>query len=365
MITAHYLYYNDNSPVQFGSKTKLLNFVKKNIKDKNKSERLKKQIEILSLEFALGTHFNKKIKNIGQYHYNLIPYKNGLFETDLMFMNVKPKLNKNYKIVLLLLNAQTKFLRYAFLKNKSANEVKRQFRKLMETIPKRNYTLLLHADNGREFYNSVMNNVYKKENIHLYSSNSPFKASMVERVIKTLRDPIVKAMEGKKTEKWIDIVPNVIKNYNNQTQSTILMSPNEGEQSFSKVLWQLALKNSKKNKDCKVFNNFKKGDVVRVKARKRTFRKDALSKNTVEVFEIFWKKMLQSKAVYKLRNIYTNKIEKGTFDDNDLILAKKENIYNFTILKKRVKEGKKQYFVHWDGFDNSYNEWINANKVIK
>ena len=72
--------------------------------------------------------------------------------------------------------------------------------------------------------------------------------------------------------------------------------------------------------------------------------------------------------MYKLQNLKNEKI-KGMFYTNELRkVDKDENSLWFIekIIKKKKKKkrkGKLQYFVKWQGFDDSFSRWIDASKV--
>ena len=53
---------------------------------------------------------------------------------------------------------------------------------------------MLHNDHRKEFYNAHVATVLAGLHIHLYSSHSDHKAAVLGRVIRTLRERLVKAM---------------------------------------------------------------------------------------------------------------------------------------------------------------------------
>ena len=53
--------------------------------------------------------------------------------------------------------------------------------------------ILLHCDHGKEVYNAHVANVVKELHVHLNSSHSDNKAAVVERVIRTMRERLVKS----------------------------------------------------------------------------------------------------------------------------------------------------------------------------
>ena len=53
------------------------------------------------------------------------------------------------------------------------------------------------------------------------------KASVVERFIRTLKSRLEKYFIKNKTKRWVEVLPQLIDNYNNTPHRTIAMSPNQ------------------------------------------------------------------------------------------------------------------------------------------
>ena len=66
---------------------------------------------------------------------------------------------------------------------------------------------------------------------------------------------------------------------------------------------------------------------------------------------------LDAKYVYKLED-RNGKAVGGAFDENDLQPASTQSVYKFQVLKTRKCAGLTEYFVHWDGFPSSDNDWV-------
>ena len=72
------------------------------------------------------------------------------------------------------------------------------------------------TDRGLEFYNTEVQKVFKNYGINHYSTptRTKWKASMAERVIRTLKSRLQKYFVKSKTHKWIDVLPQVVNDYN-------------------------------------------------------------------------------------------------------------------------------------------------------
>ena len=370
-IKAEYLYYDKSSPVRYGSKTKMLRYLRNELKMGNISRKQfiesVKGVIALAKEIDLGTHFQRHRKKLGIFHYSLYPNKNQYFQMDLMDLSSYAKYNRGFKWILIFINAQTKYLRIYIMKNKNAKEVSNAVYNILTKIKdlkKAKYRILIQSDDGKEFFNKEMRSVLVSfNNIGIYSTASEHKAAFAESVIWTIRGPLVRSMEDNGPT-WIDQLPDIVHNYNNNYHSTIKMSPSEAEENFP-----LALTNILTRRDsvpAKDFTpKFRKGDHVRIFAKnpKAHFRKGSLRKWTAEVFTISEVRRLSTKYIYKLKDRKGEHLT-GTFDENDLQPAKTQSVYKYHVLDTRKRKGLTEYYVHWDGFPSSDNEWVKESDLL-
>ena len=109
----------------------------------------------------------------------------------------------------------------------------------------------MHTDNGKEFYNSKVSQLFDNLNIHLYSTNNEPKAAIAERVIRTLKERIEplltqQQLQGKK-KSWLSVLPQVVRDYNTSYHRTIRMTPEqaskeESQPELSKLYFELFAK---------------------------------------------------------------------------------------------------------------------------
>ena len=129
-------------------------------------------------------------------------------------------------------------------------------------------------------------------------------------------------------------------------------SNKENENIVYKNLYQKDSVNAKKN------NKFKVGDKVRISKYKGTFDKGYLPNWTTELFTI--SKVLDTNPVtYKIVDENKEEIE-GIFYEHELVkFNKQDSDYEVEkILKTRIRNKKKEYFVKWVGYPNEMNSWI-------
>jgi hypothetical protein len=105
-------------------------------------------------------------------------------------------------------------------------------------------------------------------------------------------------------------------------------------------------------------NKFKVGDKVRISKWKGTFEKGNLSNWTTELFTVS-KFLNTSPATYKVKDFKNEEIE-GSFYEPELVsFNKQDEVYEVEkILKTRIRNGKKEYFVSWRSYGPAFNSWI-------
>ncbi|XP_044005521.1 uncharacterized protein LOC122850434 [Aphidius gifuensis] len=65
----------------------------------------------------------------------------------------------------------------------------------------------------------------KKYNVHMYSTFTHMKASIVERFNRTIKSKLYFEFSLQGTYKWVKILPKLIEQYNNTKHCTIKMAP--------------------------------------------------------------------------------------------------------------------------------------------
>ena len=91
----------------------------------------------------------------------------------------------------------------------------------------RKYPSKVQFDHGKEFYNVSVENLLENLDIEYFSTKSDKKAAIVERFNRTLKTMMWTYFYSKKTYQWIDVLDDLVHNYNNTKHSSILMKPAE------------------------------------------------------------------------------------------------------------------------------------------
>ena len=90
----------------------------------------------------------------------------------------------------------------------------------LETIFKEREPEKMWEDKGKEFYNKDV-----KDLIELYSTENEEKSSVVERWIRTMKEKMWKYFLANSTNVYMNVLPDLVREYNNTRHSSIKMTP--------------------------------------------------------------------------------------------------------------------------------------------
>ncbi len=219
-------------------------------------------------------------------------HKDDIWSADLIELPPEYYGRTHYKFVLTVIDLYTKFTWAKKLKNKTGLEVSQVFNDIIqksERIPKK-----LWVDKGSEFYNKNFKSMLEKYTIEMYSTFNEGKAVVIENYNKTLKTHLFKRFTIQDNQKWINIIQDVVDEYNNRIHSVLQMTPAEASEFPDKVK-EIIMQNNYSNElesfDTKKQNTFEVGDRVRIFKFKYHFDKGFTGFWTSEIFLI--------KTVYK------------------------------------------------------------------
>ena len=215
------------------------------------------------------------------------------------------------------------------------------------------------VDKGSEFYNKHFKEWTNSKNIVIYSTYGESKSTVVERFIRTLKELITPIFTETNSRNWFEILPDVLKTYNNKTHKTIGMSPVEASDPKNAAEVFLSLTPEKSTKKQKI--TFKVGDNVRISRQKDVFEKDGYN-FSYEVFKV--DKVLPTELItYKLVDYNGDQID-GSFYSQELLKTETPEYYEIDkILKTRKVGKKKEMYVSFLGWNKKFNTWITEDQI--
>ena len=232
------------------------------------------------------------------------------------------------------------------LKTKSGIEVA----KALKFVFKKRKPRLMWVDKGTEFYNKHVRSI-----IDLYSTENEEKSCVVERWNRTMKEKMFKYFSANSTRKYIDILDDLLHQYNTSVHSSIKMKPTEASQKPNEnKVW----KNLRNNLHNKIEPKFKVGDKVRITRKKDTFEKGYTPRWTEEVFEIT-QVQYTDPPTYKIKDFNGEEIH-GTFYEKELQKTSQE-IYRIEKVIKR--KGNKSY-IKWLGYSSQFNSWVDNKDIV-
>ena len=110
-----------------------------------------------------------------------------------------------------------------------------------------------------------MQNFFKDSDVKIYHTNCHLKAVVIERFNRSLRKLMMQHFVKNDNTIWYNILPKLIKIYNNRYHSTIKIKPIDINKNNEKYIKENIYTYNKTSKNHK----FKIGDLVRISLKRR------------------------------------------------------------------------------------------------
>ena len=159
-----------------------------------------------------------------------------------------------------------------------------------------------------------MQQFFNNDNVKIYHTNSHVKAVIIERFNRSLRELMLKEFIKNNNTVWYNILPKLIKMYNNRYHTTIKMKPIEVNRNNEKYIKENIHTYNKTDKMPK----FKINDLVRISLKRRDIFDQPSSniKWSEELFKIH--SINRSNVItYKIKDL-NNEIIEGIFYEREL-----------------------------------------------
>lgn len=246
---------------------------------------------------------------------------NRQWQADLVEMQPFSRENNGHRYLLTVIDI---FSRYAYargIKDKTGNEVSKALESIITDDNNGIAPNFLQTDQGKEFYNSHVQKLCQKFNIELFSVYSDYKASIVERFNRTLKDRMYRYFTYKGTHKWVDVLSKLVYSYNHSFHRSIERTPASinSKNSMESFKEQFSdLKSGEKTKTA-----FRVGDRVRISKLSGPFRRGYLPGWSDELFTVHSIDRKYQPLMYTLKDD-SNEILEGRFYKQELQLVSQE-----------------------------------------
>lgn len=274
-----------------------------------------------------------------------------LYQADLIELQPYAKFNKGYRYILMVINAFSKFVWASPLKSKSAKDVTAAMEKILINSSPKN----LQTDRGKEFFNQNFRKLMQTFDINHYSTFSNMKASIVERVNRTIKNKMWKRFSMQGNYRWLNILPEIVAEYNNTKHSVTGFKPKDVTKKNEKHLLSTVFNQIKTLGPSK----FKVGDFVRISKYREMFSKGYLASWSNEIF-VIKKVKVTNPATYILHDQKGEEIQ-GGFYNEELQKVKHPDVY---LVEKVLRRKGNKVYVKWLGLEKSHNSWISKNEIL-
>ena len=171
-----------------------------------------------------------------------------------------------------------------------------------------------------------------------------------------MKEKMFKYFSANNTKKYIDILDEMVNNYNNTKHSPIKTTPVEASDKKNKNrVWMKLNGKARTNPDKPKFSV---GDKVRITKKKSNFEKGYTPRWTEEVFTVL-QIQYTDPPTYKISDHHGEEIQ-GTFYEQEM---QKTNQDIFRI-EKVIRKEKNRSLVKWLGYLYSFNSWVDNKKLI-
>lgn len=216
-------------------------------------------------------------------------------------------------------------------------------------------------DRGKEFCNARVYAYLAEHGINVFHPNSEIKAPIVERVNRTIQDIIFKYLTQYETLRYIDVMTELLRSYNERFHRTIKMSPNNAElpENHIEVRSNLNVYYDKARSKRTKRVRFKVGDTVRLAFSKYAFQRGFNERFKRELFKVVSIFTRMPITQYGLKSMNNNEVIQGKFYANELQKhTSKEFRIEEVLQSKTLKNGTRKHYVKWQDFDSTHNSWI-------
>ena len=193
---------------------------------------------------------------------------------------------------------------------------------------------------GSKFENKTFQSFLQKHAVNHFSVKSPYKASLVERLNRTLKTRMFRYFTHVGNYKWVKVLLDLIKSYNLGEHRSLPkgMTPTQASipKNHSKV-WE----QQEQGKTYKTMEKIKVGDHVRISKWKGIFEKGYVSNYSEEIFTVSGIDRRYHPTLYTITDEKGEQIE-GKFYAQELQVVKPTEWF---AVEKVIRRGGKKSLV--------------------
>lgn len=282
------------------------------------------------------------------------------YQADLLDVQSHSRDNEGYRFILTVIDIFSKKAWAIPLKTKGGEVVARA----LDEIFSSDAPLYLQTDKGKEFYNVHVAAVLKEYNtIHFSTENDNIKASIVERFNQTLRVILHRAFTKLGRYRYLDILDDILRGYNNRVNANTGVAPNEVDNLSPEKREDIFLRlHDNSLHFTKPSVSLRVGDAVRMVKSRWAFQRGYTPNWTREIFYVS-EVLLTSPTTYRVVD-YNKENIAGTFYKQELQKVKEPEEYAIeSVLERKRIAGRKMVLIKWMGYPDTFNSWIPESEI--
>jgi len=282
------------------------------------------------------------------------------WQADLVEMQPFARENRGYRYLLTVIDILSRYAWAVPVMRKSAISMLSSFKTLFKQAKSRK-PRLLQTDQGLEFENRPVLNYLQSLGIEQFSVKSEYKAAIVERFNRTLKERMWRAFTKQGTHKWLTLLPRLLHAYNHSFHRTIGRQPAEVTPENEADVWLSVHGRQPAGRRKKP--KFALGNRVRISRHKATFDKGYEPNWSEEEYTIHSVNTKFSPTTYQIRSLDDKEVIEGSFYDQELQLVTDREGYARidAVLRTRGTGVRKEALVRWRGYKQP--TWIKYSKI--
>lgn len=283
-------------------------------------------------------------------------------QADLVDVSSHSKKNRGIKFLLTIVDA---FSRHAWvepLPSKRGIEVAKALEKAIGGVGFES----LQTDKGKEFDNVNVEEFLKRQKMKRFTSeNDDIKASLAERFNRTLRQKIHTYLTWNPSDGYLNSLNDMVDSYNSTPHGTIGMAPIDVDRENAEDVFIRLYEEDGLDKRIKRKKPLYRGDHVRVGKTRLAFKRGYTPNWTTEIFVIRRRLDWIEPIVYEIEDLSGEKVS-GTFYARELQRVSKPTEFKIEkVIKRRGKGSKREYYVKWLGYPDSFNSWVPESDFVR
>lgn len=277
-------------------------------------------------------------------------HPNQIWVADLADLSPLKRYNNGYKYLLICQDLFTRKLKALVAqKNKTAKLTSESFDKIFT----KEHPAKLGTDRGTEFLGRPSKEIYKKYGVEHYTSyDVGAKMATVERAILEVKKRMYKIMAHQNSWKWVGLLPDIMKVYNDTYNRTLRMTPNEAglEQNEADVFYNSVTRAEDRKLEKKLKFHFEIGQPVRVQ-KDQVFGKSFVGAFSDIIYVVYARDKKTGIPMYYLKELLTGEEIEGGFYGPELQpveidqnkVAKIDKIYGIRLNPENQQEIKAKF----------------------